>query len=202
MRVTRARGATRGAQEVTCTECGVNYLCKGCRKNTTGDSVPRKFLLDLQLSHLPRDVWFIVPAPKMDLAEYPAYSSPLLLSTMLGVDGALFHELLFQEKKKAKRGGETFEAFLKKKYNVQAVKFRSKVIFINFRRNALFDHKEINISSVPDFCKEPITKSKTLLAASNEQKLTKEIVTGFVASLGCSGSPDETPFLLHFPNAM
>ena len=80
------------------------------------------------------------------------------------------------------------------------MKFRSKVIFINFRRNALFDHKEINISSVPDFCKESITKSKTLLAASNEQKLTKEIVTGFVASLGCSGSPDETPYLLHFPN--
>ena len=72
------------------------------------------YLFALNGVHQPQNEWLIVPTRKMDCIRNPHYSSDRLMSSMIGVDGAVFEEALFRNKhckmKKEQFMKETYES--------------------------------------------------------------------------------------------
>ena len=152
-------------------------------------SIACGFLYSLDGVHQPQNHWFVVPTGNMNCIVNPQYESPCVLSDMIGVDGAAFHEALFCGKScRIKR-----EQFLSDTFGVTAILHRNKVLCINFRPGAKLNLSNI-MGEVPPFCCEAIKSTKDAL---EKDVISTKIVHDFMNSL--KSSSEQFSWYLHSP---
>ena len=139
------------------------------------------------------DCWFVVPFKGMnsESAEknYGKYiHSNRVLSTMIDADGEEFAKLLF-DGVCGVRGKPSKDVYMKENFGVKTMIVRSKILLINFNKDASYCNKWSLSGDLPDLCSEPVQNAKNTLVKSGNT-LSRSLILDFVKELKASAIRD------------